>query len=235
MKVLFFCKDSKISDELALALRMRWPAMTPLVATGDASGVNMAYDQQPDLVIIGQTGQDLSVWDCIEKVRRFSDIPIVVVAAEGDSTDTVRALEMGADDYIALPCNLLVFVAKMIAIVRRYGRAVGTEKENIRCGSLLIDPRAHEAFVESIPLKLTPTEFRLLCLFARNRNVTLTREAIVNTMWADEYEFGRLKKYVQRLRNKLEQASQCASWIKTIHGVGYCFVPSEASEASPAA
>ncbi|MCI0441002.1 MAG: response regulator transcription factor, partial [Chloroflexi bacterium] len=233
--VLFFCKDSKISDELTLALRMRWPATKPLVATSDTVGVTMAYDQQPDLIIICQTNQDLSVWDYIEKVRRFSDIPIVVAATDGDSTETVRALEMGADDYIALPCNLLVFVAKMIAIVRRYGRAVGMEQESIRCGSLTIDPRAHEAFVESTPLKLTPTEFRLLCLFAKNRSVTLTREAIVRAMWADEYEFGRLKKYVQRLRNKLEEASHSASWIKTIHGVGYCFAPSEASQATPVA
>ena len=139
--------------------------------------------------------------------------------------EVVKALELGADEHIRLPCNLMEVVARVAALMRRVGRTRHrTNDQRIQCGALLIDPSAHEVFMGSTELSLTPTEFKLLHLLARNRHVTLPRAFIKRTVWSDEVEADdALKKYIQRLRRKLGDDARNPLWIKNIHGVGYRF------------
>ena len=225
MKVLFFCQDGPKVEQLVLALRLRWPDLRPLVASQGGVGVQVIEQEEPELVIICEDLTDLSIWSAIREIRRFSDVPIIVATEGGDEMEVVKAIEMGADDYIRLPCNLMVVMARVVALVRRVGLAKQRSDEApIQCGDLVINPATYEVYLGAERLVLTPTEFKLLYLLAKNRHTTLSQEFIQRVIWADEIEAGdTLKKYVQRLRRKLGDDARNPVWIKTVHGVGYRF------------
>ena len=233
MKVLFFSQDGDKVEQLGLALRLRWPDLRPLIASEGQVGLEVIEREEPDISIICGDLTDITVWETIKEIRRFSDVPIIV-ALEGDSEmEVVKALEGGADDFIRLPCNLTEFMARAVALVRRVGLTKQRSDETpIRCGELLINPATYEVYLGNSRLVLTPTEFKLLYLLAKNRHVTLTQEFIQRVIWSEDIEAGEaLKKYIQRLRKKLGDDARNPTWIKTVHGVGYRF----AASTSPAA
>ena len=223
MKVLFFSKDNAAVEEIALALRLRWPDMEPMAVAQGGKGLYVIEQQEPELVVVCEHLADMSIWQIIKEIRRFADTPIVVAARTENELDIVKALEMGADDYIGMPCSMMVLMARVVAVLRRVGLA---KRENadapIRCGELMIDPANYEVFLGTKRVILTPTEFRLLYLLGKNRHMTLSQDFIRRGIWADENQAGdALKKYIQRLRRKLGDDARNPKWIKTVHGLGY--------------
>ena len=233
MKVLFFSHDGDKVEQLGLALRLRWPDLRPLIASEGRVGLEVIEREEPDITIICEDLSDLTVWETIKEIRRFSDVPIIVALESQGEMEVVKALEQGADDFIRLPCNLTEFMARAVALVHRVGLTKQRSDESpIRCGELLINPATYEVYLGSSRLVLTPTEFKLLYLLAKNRHVTLSQEFIQRVIWSEEIEAGEaLKKYIQRLRKKLGDDARNPIWIKTVHGVGYRF----AASTSPAA
>ena len=227
MKVLFFSQDGTSVEQLTLALRLRWPDLAPLVASQRDRALLAVEQEEPDFVILCDDLPNLGIWSAIREIRRFSDVPIIVAtASEGESEmQIVKGLELGADDYIGMPCNLMVMLARIVAIMRRKGLAKQRSGENtLTCGELTIDQANYEAYLGSERLALTPTEFRLLCLLAKNRHMTLTHEFIQRVIWGDDIRVGgTLKKYIQRLRQRLGDDARNPRWIKTVHGIGYRF------------
>jgi DNA-binding response OmpR family regulator len=225
LKVLFFCQDGDKVEQLGLALRLRWPDLRPMIASEGQVGLEVIEREEPDIVILCEDLHDMSVWASIKEIRRFSDIPIIVALESEGEMDVVKALELGADEFIRLPCNLTEFMARAVSIMRRVGLTKQRSDETpIRCGDLLINPATYEVFLGTSRLVLTPTEFKLLYLLAKNRHVTLSQEFIQRVIWADDIEAGEaLKKYIQRLRRKLGDDARNPIWIKTVHGVGYRF------------
>ena len=239
MKVLFFCQDTTKVEQIILALRLRWPDLEPLVASQGGPGLQLIEQNEPDLVILREDLPDLGLWTAIREIRRFSDIPVMVaVESEGDpEMEAVKALELGADDYVEMPCNLMVVMARVVALLRRVGLARQTgEESSIICGELVIDPANYEVFLGPNRLVLTPTEFKLLYLLAKNRHMTLSQGFIQRVVWNDDVQIGEtLKKYIQRLRRKLGDDARNPTWIRTVHGVGYRFsAPSPEPELSEA-
>ncbi len=225
MKVLFFCRNGEKVEQLVLALRLRWPDLNPLIASQGNIGLEVIEREEPELAIICEDLPDLGVWSIIKEIRRFSDLPIMVALETESEMEVVKALEVGADDFVKLPCNLMEVMARAVALIRRVGLTKQRSDESpIRCGELLINPATYEVFLGDSRLVLTPTEFKLLYLLAKNRHVTLTQEFIQRIIWADDIEAGEaLKKYIQRLRKKLGDDARNPIWIKTVHGVGYRF------------
>ena len=225
MKVLFFSQDEVNVEPLVLALRMRWPDLKPFIVTYGTAGFRAIKQEEPDLVCLCEDLPKLDRGSAIKGVRRFSDIPLVVASQDQGEMDVVKALELGADDYIRLPCNAMGLMARVAALMRRTGLSKQrTGERPVECGDLLINPATHEVFLDSTRLMLTPTEFKLLYLLAKNRHVTLSQQFIQRTMWAGNEEAAQaLKKYIQRLRRKLGDNARNPRWIKTVHGVGYRF------------
>ena len=225
MKVVFFSEDEEPVDDLALGLRLRWPDLDPLIAARGDVGLRMIRDQEPDLIFLCADLPDMGLWKAIREIRRFSDTPIIVVQEGDNEIELVKAIELGADDRIGVPCGPMVVTARVVALMRRVGmltRSVG--ESTIQVGDLLIDPSRFEAILGSEPLFLTQTEFDLLYLLAKNRHLTLTQEIIQREIWAGVPDAGTtLKKYIQRLRRKLGDDARNPRWIHTIHGVGYRF------------
>ena len=118
-------------------------------------------------------------------------------------------------------------MVKVVALLRRVNMVDRRGDEPpIYCGELLINPATFEVYLGSKALRLTPTEFRMLYLLAKNRHITLSQDFIINAIWADDYEGGnKVKKYIQRLRRKLNDDARSPKWIKTVHGLGYRMSP----------
>jgi DNA-binding response OmpR family regulator len=225
VKVLFFSQDTNKVEQLVLALRLRWPDLRPLVASDGKTALDVVENESPELAVLCEDLPDMSIAAAIKEIRRFSDIPLMVAAEGDDEMAVVRALELGSDDYIRLPCDLMEVMARVVALMRRVGLTKQRSDEvPIRCGDLLINPATYEVFLSATRLMLTPTEFKLLYLLAKNRHMTLSQEFIQRVIWADDIEAGEaLKKYIQRLRRKLGDDARNPTWIKTVHGIGYRF------------
>ena len=121
MKVLFFSQDPDRVEQLALALRLRWPDLTPQVVSQGRLGLEVIEKEAPEILIISEDLPDMSVFSAIQEIRRFSDIPIMVIVESDGEMDLVKALELGADDYIRLPCNLMEVMARAVTTLRRSG------------------------------------------------------------------------------------------------------------------
>ena len=225
MRVLFFCREEARVEQLALALRLRWQDMKSSIISLGAVGLDLIEHEEFDLIMLCQDTSDMSIRSIIKEVRRFSDVPIVVATDEDSEVEVVKALELGADLYIRTPCELMEVMARVVAMVRRVGLAKRQSDETpIRCGNLLINPATYEVFLGSDPLLLTPTEFKLLYLLAKNRHTTLSQKFIQRFIWDDDVEAEELlKKYIQRLRRKLNDDASNPTWIRTVHGFGYRF------------
>jgi DNA-binding response OmpR family regulator len=225
VKVLFFSQDTNKVEQLVLALRLRWPDLRPLVASNGKTALDVIENESPELAVLCEDLPDMSIAAAIKEIRRFSDIPLMVATEGDDEMAVVRALELGSDDYIRLPCDLMEVMARVVALMRRVGLTKQRSDEvPIRCGELLINPATYEVFLNATRLMLTPTEFKLLYLLAKNRHMTLSQEFIQRVIWADDIEAGEaLKKYIQRLRRKLGDDARNPTWIKTVHGIGYRF------------
>ena len=227
MRAVFFCQDGGGVEQMVLALRLRWPDLTPLIVSQGTVGLQLIEREKPDFVMICEDLPNLGICAAIREIRRVSDIPIIVATEEEDDSEmqVVKALELGADDYITMPCNLMVVIARVVALLRRVGLTKRTSEDGtIHCGDLVIDPANYEVFLRSDRLALTPTEFRLLCLMAKNRHVIISRDFIQRVIWGRDVQVGdTLKKYIQRLRRKLGDDARNPRWIKTVHGVGYRF------------
>ena len=238
MNVLLICKNASDVEPFAIGLRLRWQEMTSSLATDAESLSRLADRRDADLVIICGNLPGLSVETAIRSVRRQSEVPIIVMIECDSDMAIISAIELGADDVIGLPCSPMILMARAAALLRRVGSATREEPSSpLRRGALVIDPVTYEAHLHGRPLGLTPTEFRLLHLFAQNEQLTLSQEMIKRELWSDRAEAGAtLKKYVQRLRRKLGDDAKDPEWIATVHGVGYRFnsrSPSPSLAAAP--
>tara|TARA_Y100000031_G_scaffold155078_1_gene204670 strand:+ start:153 stop:896 length:744 start_codon:yes stop_codon:yes gene_type:complete len=222
LKVLFVSRDHGNITELELALRLRWPDAASTVVS-DGRRLIDALACEPEIVFVSGDLPDIGLMDILKVVRDVTDVPLIVADERGDESTVVKALQLGADEYIRLPRNMMEITARAMALMRRAGNGnPRSEDAEIRCGDLLINPSERAVYLGAARLELTPTEFRLLHLFAKNRYVTLSQGFIQRVVWEGEQDGAEgLKKYIQRLRNKLGDDARDPVWIRTVRGVGY--------------
>lgn len=174
---------------------------------------------KPALVVLDLMLPDIDGFEVCRRIRKKSDVPILMLTARREDTDKIVGLELGADDYLTKPFNPRELIARAKAILRRYqaGHAPGRV---IQVGNLRIDPARHEAIVEGQPLRLRSKEFALLTTLAQNPGVVFSREQLLETVWGFDY-FGETRTvdvHVNHLRDKLAGSTAV---IETIRGTGY--------------
>ena len=171
---------------------------------------------------------------CREIRRGETYIPIIIVTAKDEDVDKVVGLELGADDYITKPFNTRELLARVHAVLRlaRSGRE-SRHRERLRIGPLEINLAGREVQVEGSPVLLTPKEFDLLVVLARNRGRVLGRETLLQKVWGYDYlgDSRTVDVHVQRLRSKLEAEPRNPRYLLTVHGIGYKFAPETREEA----
>ncbi|MBI5958286.1 MAG: response regulator transcription factor [Chloroflexi bacterium] len=188
-------------------------------------GLRAAYRTHPDLILLDIMMPDMDGWEVCRRLRELSDVPIVFLTAKDDVRDVVKGLEMGADDYIIKPCDNDELVARVRAHLRRSPKASIAEELVFDGGNFRINFISREVRVRNSTIHLTPKEFNLLGVLARNAGRVITRADLVREAWGPEYgdAIDSLKLYIHYLRQKVEQDPQRPAYILTSRGVGYRF------------
>ena len=179
-----------------------------------------------DLIVLDVMMPKMDGLEVLRRVRESSRIPIIVLSALGEESDKIKALNMGADDYLTKPFGVEELLARVRAVLRRSSWDKPPEGETqLAIGDIVIDFERYKVLVREEEIDLTPTEFELLAYFLRNRNKLLTHEMILQNVWGPEYgqETEYLRVYVGRLRQKLEEDPSQPKYLITERGVGYSF------------
>ncbi len=195
-----------------------------LTAFNGKDGMSMAIDEKPDLIILDLMLPEISGWDICRTLRRDSSVPIIMLTARGEDTDKIIGLELGADDYITKPFNPKELVSRVRAVLRRVNNKVG-EPAVIVADDLSIDSSKHLVSRNNTVIELTPIEFELLELMARNPGRVYSRLQILDRVQGDSYDgYDRtVDSHIKNLRKKIEIDAEHPRYIITVHGIGYKF------------
>lgn len=191
-----------------------------------AGAVMDALSYRPDVMLLDLGLPDMDGVDIIKKIRAWSNLPIIVVSARSEDSDKVAALDAGADDYLTKPFSVDELLARLRVALRRvrYDNEKTSEEASIyENGDLKIDYAAGCAYRDGTEIHLTPIEYKLLCLLAKNTGKVLTHNYILNEVWGSPSasDTPSLRVFMATLRKKLETDSSHPRYIQTHIGVGY--------------
>jgi DNA-binding response OmpR family regulator len=202
-------------------------------ATDGPSAVEMARQEQPDLIVLDVMLPGLDGFEVCRILRPEMSVPILMLTARDEEVDKVVGLEVGADDYMTKPFSMRELLARVKALLRRVrldreelaAESEGTSPERLNFGDLTIDLARCEVLRGGEPLHLKPKEYDLLVFLARNRRIVLSRDLILERVWGWDYGGGSrtVDVHVRWLREKIELDPASPTRIVTVRGVGYRF------------
>ncbi len=200
-----------------------------ITAANGETAIAEAASHNPDIVLLDLGLPDMDGVKVIKRIRTWSNMPIIVISARTEDSDKIEALDAGADDYLTKPFSVEELLARLRATLRRLsaaenaGFAGGSVFEN---GELRIDYAAGCAYLAGEELHLTPIEYKLLCLMARNVGKVLTHTYITGKIWGSSWDsdIASLRVFMASLRKKLESRPGSPEYIQTHIGVGYRMV-----------
>ena len=177
-------------------------------------------DKSIALIILDVMMPQMDGWEVCKEIRKISQVPIIMLTARSEERDELLGFQLGVDEYISKPFSPKILVARIDAILRRTNKL--NEEDVITAGKLEINRTSHVVKVDGKEVELSFKEFELLCYFVENRNIALSREKILNSVWNYDY-FGdarTIDTHVKKLRSKLGAKGDL---IQTIWGLGYKF------------
>ncbi|MEV0086327.1 response regulator [Saccharopolyspora sp. NPDC003752] len=220
-----------VDDEpqLLRALRINLTARgyEVLTATDGSSALRAAIDGKPDVVILDLGLPDMDGNEVIAGLRGWTTVPIIVLSARTDSTDKVHALDAGADDYVTKPFGMDELLARLRAAVRRASTSEAADEPVVETATFTVDLSAKKVLREGIEVHLTPTEWGMLEVLARNRGRLVGQKQLLKEVWGPQYanETHYLRVYLAQLRRKLELDPSHPRHLITEAGMGYRFEP----------
>lgn len=196
------------------------------IAANGETAILEAVSHNPDVILLDLGLPDMDGVDIIRKIRTWSNTPIIVVSARSEDADKIDALDAGADDYLTKPFSIDELLARVRVTLRRIHSAqAGQDAQSsvFENGNLKIDFAAGCAYIDEKELHLTPIEFKLLCLLARNVGKVLTHTYITKEIWGGAWdsEVASLRVFMATLRKKIEKDTNNPVYIQTHIGVGY--------------
>ena len=193
-------------------------------ATGE-SAVMEAASHNPDILLLDLGLPDIDGVEVIRRIRSWSNAPIIVISARSEDSDKIDALDAGADDYLTKPFSVDELLARLRATQRRLAlvRSDTPQQAVYVNGQLRIDFASGCAYLGEDELHLTPIEYKLLCLLARNTGKVLTHKFITQSVWGSSWENDvvSLRVFMATLRRKLERGADSPQYIQTHIGIGY--------------
>ena len=227
MKVVVVDDAPDVVEVVSLCFQLRWSGAEVLSAGDGASGLAAIERESPDIVILDINLPDMDGFQVIRELRRFSQVPVIMLTVKGEDVDIARGLELGADDYMVKPFSHIELIARVDAVLRRArGAPVTSEERPYVAGKLSVDFASNEVRLDGKPVRLTSTETKLLRHLIRNEGRLLTHENLLTRVWGEGYEDTRdlLRVHIQHLRQKLGDSMNSPAIIVTEHGMGYKFV-----------
>ncbi len=215
--------DSSLRKALRTSLRARGFDVKE-VAFGEEAIV-LAADGTIDLMILDLGLPDMDGIDVLQRIRAFSEIPIIVLTARDRQADKVRSLDSGADDYVTKPFDIEEVIARIRAALRRAPNTAGSPT-TIRCEGLEIDLARRQVLLDEEPVRITKTEWAILEQLVTNPGKLLTHTELLRRVWGTQYstENEYLRVYIGQLRKKLGDAASSPRFILTEAGIGYRWI-----------
>ena len=227
MKVLVVSYSQDLAQDICSILKIRWPDLS-LVHTNEArESPVLIHGEQPDIVMFHiperrEGAPPLNCFDIISQIHGFSDVPLIVICQSDDVMDKVKALEMGADDWVPPSFVPMEFIAKVNAILRRrYPNS--HEVFFFLNDKLSINYATRQVRISGKPVKLTPIQYKLLCHLVENQGRVCSSAELLQHVWGPNYGDDRelLKLSVYRLRSKIEEDPSNPEIIFNERGIGY--------------
>ena len=207
-----------------------------LLAKNGEEAILQASSYAPDVVFLDPGLPDIDGVEIIKRIREWSNMPIIVISARSEDEDKIEALDAGADDYLTKPFSVEELLARLRVMQRRIALLKSdseiNEKSVYTNGRLKIDYAAGCAYIEDAELKLTPIEYKLLCLLAQNTGKVLTHKYITQKIWGSAWDsnVASLRVFMATLRKKLEDENASVAYIQTHVGIGYRMLKVDAKE-----
>ena len=196
-------------------------------ATDGLDAVRKAREMLPDAVLLDIMMPEMDGYETLKAIREESSVPVIMLTAKSEEADKVKGLDLGADDYITKPFSPRELISRVKAVIRRAELPAQVDKAPIVIDDRLsVDFNRREVIVEGKPVKLRPTEWRLLYHLVQNAGWVVPHETLLSKVWGWEYrdETQYLRLYITYLRQKIEQDPAHPNYILTERGVGYRFV-----------
>ena len=208
-----------------LALNLSEEGYEVLTAGDGLSGLRLAREATPDLVILDLMLPELDGLSLTRLLRRDSSVPIIMLTARGTEIDKIAGLETGADDYVVKPFSLGELLARVRANLRRAGGEARAQSVRLQAGTLVLDLLARRATLGDSEIKLTHREFDLLAELMRNQGAVLSRDLLLTRVWGYDYvgDTHTVDVHVRWLREKIEADPSAPRRLTTVRGVGYRF------------
>lgn len=223
--VLVIEDDATISNFIRVALTAR--DYTCVEATTGRKGLMQLTAQHPDIVLLDLGLPDIDGTEVLREIRSFSQVPVIVVTARGQENEKAQTLDNGADDYLCKPFSMVELLAR-IRVALRHSRQIkgSAEAEQYQVGGLHIDFDKRRVMLDGNEIHLTPNEYKILALMARNAGKVLTHTFLAKELWgvAMEKDANSLRVFMTGIRHKIEKDPAHPRYIKTEVGVGYRLV-----------
>lgn len=210
-----------------LADRLKEAGYTVLVANNGRSGLEMALNQQPDVVVLDVMMPEMDGWEVCKALRRQSPVPILMLTARGDEIDRILGLELGADDYLTKPFSTRELIARLRALRRRIqlDQTTPTAITQLASGPVTLQLNTRQTFVDGREVSLRYKEFELLSLLVSRAGKVVSRADLFDQVWGTDWlgDTRTLDVHIRWLREKIEEDPSHPRYIQTVRGVGYLF------------
>jgi DNA-binding response OmpR family regulator len=226
VNALMIDDDEQSIKDVAFCLQVRYPDTNIITVSEGRRGIELVGIESPDIVLIGSSLPDISTVELIRGIRRNSDVGLIVLAEKQTDLERAEELEIGADEYVIKPFSPIEFLAKINALLRRINGLGFKTRHVVTIGNeLVINFNTREVFHSGERVNLTPLEYQLLAELVKNEGRVLTHGTIMEKVWGAEYvdDPSFVKKYVYRLRTKIETDASNPRMIINERGVGYRF------------
>lgn len=219
MKILLVEDEEKIARFVELELTHE--GYEVVKAADGRTGLQLAEAGGIDLVLLDIMLPELNGLEVLRRLRKTSDLPVIMLTARDDVMDKVSGLDMGADDYITKPFQIEELLARIRSNTRKR-QEHQQEQPTLKCGLLTLDPARRRAVYDGQDVELTNREFTLLQVLMENKSIVLTREMLLERVWGYDYmgETNVVDVYIRYLRSKLDDRF-ATKLIHTVRGVGY--------------
>ena len=191
-------------------------------ASNGLQALELCRDQNFDIVIMDVMMPELDGFSACKEIRKFSNVPIIVLSARGEEYDKIHGFEFGIDDYVVKPFSPRELMMRVAAVLKRGGATVPEAKEVYTYGGLTVDFTGRIVTVDGVRVDMSPREYDLFFFLVKNRGIALSREKLINEVWGYDF-FGddrTIDTHIKQLRKILGPYSKC---ISTLRGVGYRF------------
>lgn len=223
-KILIVDDDKEIRNLISIYLKNE--GMETHEAEDAMKALKLLKEKEFDLVILDIMMPDMDGIEACIKIRQERNMPIIMLSAKSEDIDKIQGLASGADDYLSKPFNPLELIARVKSQLRRYkkyNRDTDTNRSILEIGDLTVNTDTRQVWVRGEEVRLTPKEFDILELLARNKGIVLSVQKIYEAVWKEDFfkSDNTVMVHITKIREKIEEDSKNPIYIKTIWGTGY--------------